>query len=388
MINVVNTFVDTSDLVYTITSTNSGGTKSQSEVPLDTGTLISNVAIAKGVTQEYTMTFTFLETNDNQDDNANATFRGRIQLNNLENTLAKYIMESNLLIKETPDFAIGEPPTNGTNTGSGLYIAQDDDGTSYYLRGAIDNNYVFFAGNTWRIIRINGDGTIRMIIDDDTGTDKAFNSTYAGHKYVGYTYDNDSACTKSSPCISAYDATTKTFTNNKGGTNSTIKDYLENDWYQEIADYDSYIAQGSFCNDTSTINNSSGLIYYGAYQRIDVDNEPSLKCPTTDKTYGGYYISKIGLLSVDELLFAGYSQIMPDRDNNNYLFKNGEFWTMSPDKSSNSFGAVYGGDYGYYYRYLINESYDVRPVINLKRNLVVTSGDGTKANPYKVSLIK
>ena len=75
---------------------------------------------------------------------------------------------------------------------------------------------------------------------------------------------------------------------------------------------------------------------------------------------------------------------MPDGDNNNYLFKNGEFWTMSPDKSSNSFGAVHGGDYGYYYSYLINESYDVRPVINLKRNLVVTSGDGTKANPYVI----
>ena len=48
---------------------------------------------------------------------------------------------------------------DGTN---GIYSAKDDLGTSYYFRGNVTNNYVKFANKYWRIIRINGDGTIRM----------------------------------------------------------------------------------------------------------------------------------------------------------------------------------------------------------------------------------
>ena len=45
--------------------------------------------------------------------------------------------------------------------------APDDYGTSYYYRGIPDNNYVKFAGFYWRILRINGDGSIRMIYAGD-----------------------------------------------------------------------------------------------------------------------------------------------------------------------------------------------------------------------------
>ena len=46
---------------------------------------------------------------------------------------------------------------------SGLYKAEDDDGMSYYHRGVVNNNWVSFGGFYWRIIRINGDGSIRLI---------------------------------------------------------------------------------------------------------------------------------------------------------------------------------------------------------------------------------
>ena len=45
--------------------------------------------------------------------------------------------------------------------------APDDYGTSYYYRGNVTNNYVKFAGFYWRILRINGDGSIRMIYAGD-----------------------------------------------------------------------------------------------------------------------------------------------------------------------------------------------------------------------------
>ncbi len=77
-------------------------------------------------------------------------------------------------------------------------MSEDDEGESYYYRGAVKNNYVSFAGFTWRIIRRNGDGSIRMIYSgkstSDTGDyviigNSQFNSKYWNPTYVGYKYN-------------------------------------------------------------------------------------------------------------------------------------------------------------------------------------------------------
>ncbi|HBA37955.1 MAG TPA: hypothetical protein DCY94_04470, partial [Firmicutes bacterium] len=100
----------------------------------------------------------------------------------------------------TPTFA------NVATTDEGVYSMQDDYGTSYYFRGAVENNYVKFGGFFWRIIRINGDGSIRMIYDGTqawpngngqstfttsgndrvTHTSKQWNANYGDAKYVGW----------------------------------------------------------------------------------------------------------------------------------------------------------------------------------------------------------
>ena len=54
----------------------------------------------------------------------------------------------------------GVEATNGY-----LCKAKDAYGDSYYYRGNVTNNYVKFAGFYWRIVRINGDGTVRVIYD-------------------------------------------------------------------------------------------------------------------------------------------------------------------------------------------------------------------------------
>lgn len=96
--------------------------------------------------------------------------------------------------KETPNFSLTSAE-NGTN---GIYAAEDDLGTSYYFRGNVTNNYVNFAGKAWRIIRINGDGTIRMIYDslptegrrDSTllVNSSDFTAPMNDNAYVGYMY--------------------------------------------------------------------------------------------------------------------------------------------------------------------------------------------------------
>ncbi len=65
---------------------------------------------------------------------------------------------------------------------SGLYKAEDDDGASFYYRGVVNNNWVEFGGFYWRVLRINGDGSIRLFY---SGT---ANSTHTG---IDATIKND-----------------------------------------------------------------------------------------------------------------------------------------------------------------------------------------------------
>lgn len=82
-------------------------------------------------------------------------------------------------------------------SGQGLYVTEDDYGDSYYYRGKVENNYLSFAGFIWRIVRINGDGSIRLIYSGTStsatgsatsiGT-SAFNSDPYDPAMLGYKY--------------------------------------------------------------------------------------------------------------------------------------------------------------------------------------------------------
>ena len=100
--------------------------------------------------------------------------------------------KTNIKSKGTPDFS------KTATTDEGLFMTEDDEGESYYYRGAVRNNYVSFAGFIWKIIRRNGDGSIRMIYEgkstSDTGEavtigNSQFNSKYWDPAYVGYKYN-------------------------------------------------------------------------------------------------------------------------------------------------------------------------------------------------------
>ena len=63
-----------------------------------------------------------------------------------------------------------------------LCSAKDAYGTSYYYRGNVTNNYVKFADKYWRIVRINGDGTVRVIYD---GTSAHANGEDSEDRQIG-----------------------------------------------------------------------------------------------------------------------------------------------------------------------------------------------------------
>lgn len=321
----------------------------------------------------------WMDENTSKEDGSNKSFTYKITIDaqTSKNLLADKVLE-NKVVTSVPDFLVGEPPSNGTNTGSGLYRTSDDDGATYYFRGDVKNNYVSFANQLWRIVRINGDGSIRLIKSESIG-DSKFNEQAELSKYVGFTYDNASACTQESPCISNYNTSSKAFTNSKTVTNSTVKTYLEN-WYKNnLSSYDSKIALTKFCNDTTTDDSSSK-----AYNRM-VNGAPSLTCQDTSETFGGLYKLKIGLINADEMLMAGVSWTDPAKSN--YLEYNSQTWSLTPSTiSSSSHAAGLMGDYGNlsFYAADINGAYAIRPVINLNASTQISSGNGSESNPFVV----
>lgn len=321
----------------------------------------------------------WMDENTSKEDGSNKSFTYKITIDaqTSKNLLADKVLE-NKVVTSVPDFLVGEPPSNGTNTGSGLYRTSDDDGATYYFRGDVKNNYVSFANQLWRIVRINGDGSIRLIKSESIG-DSKFNEQAELSKYVGFTYDNASACTQESPCISNYNTSSKAFTNSKTVTNSTVKTYLEN-WYKNnLSSYDSKIALTKFCNDTTTDDSNSK-----AYNRM-VNGAPSLTCQDTSETFGGLYKLKIGLINADEMLMAGVSWTDPAKSN--YLEYNSQTWSLTPSTiSSSSYAAGLMGDYGNlsFYAADINGAYAIRPVINLNASTQISSGNGSESNPFVV----
>ena len=130
----------------------------------------------------------------------------------------------------------------------GLYKTEDDYGDSYFFRGDVTNNNVLLGGYYWKIIRTNGDNSIRLIYSgttaDATGNATSINSKtytysakypidsspigarYADPTYVGYMYGKNferqtSAVTTYSNIVTltqyyfgdsyAFDETTETF---------------------------------------------------------------------------------------------------------------------------------------------------------------------------------
>ena len=61
-----------------------------------------------------------------------------------------------------------------------LAATPDDYGMSYYFRGAVDKNFVIFSGMCWRIVRITGDGSVKLVL---------YNKKFDNCKYSEYGLD-------------------------------------------------------------------------------------------------------------------------------------------------------------------------------------------------------
>ena len=332
------------------------------------------------------------------------------------------------------DFSQISSDTNG----KGLYYTNkntEGNRVTYYFRGDVENNYVSFAGLIWRIVRINEDGTVRLMKQDGSsmvggghyGKGKGDNA-YVGwmHGLTGITADNneercltydkendvavdsiatypdESSCTAAGGkwTVGAYEAT------HANVVSSKVKSYLDT-WYKDIfVDYNfaKYIADAGFCNDRSLAHSSNywdtGLAWgtnavnYGWMIR-NGDKQPQFACPqtndlfTTPESYKGNHdlTYPIGLITYDELVYAGaiWTTDTAKANTNFYLYKSNLYFTMTPRyyysgavmllQQSGRISASWANNY--YNRY---------PVINLKGSVQISEGNGSEQQPYVIKV--
>ncbi len=324
-----------------------------------------------------------------------------------------------------------------------LYTTEDNYGTSYVFRGNNSdvNNWVTFANHTWRIIRINGDGTLRLIYQcatpgctDTIGVNTQIGkSTYNGkgndNTYVGYYYGTAHTDEKPSP---SYEEA------HSNSTPSTIAKAINN-WYSgtgAMTDYTNYLdGSTGFCNDRVVVKevwdgyegNGTGQSAsgYGPASRLLTkggtwrkNQYPTLKCgavmPDTNSTEEEGFKSfdeinpaalkrdlfttsnsgrgnevltnPVGLITSDEVAMTGAFGVTVGA--NYWLYTNQYYWTMSPFRYNDTGSALMfdlheNGRFGT--PSVGDATPGVRPVINLNADTEFTGGDGKSSNPFVVN---
>ena len=415
-----NTFKTDDPLQYELVSTN---TSTNGEIiPNISKTDITGTSIelgsghfvkANNAKHTYLLKIYYPKKATSQNANQGAAFSAHVEITSAKAPTVSNLAET-ILAKNEVKAPITTPGAAISTADEALLAsAEDDYGTSYYFRGAVTNNYVEFANKCWRIVRVGGDGSVKLILHNDNTAgvanpcNSANNSTSAAFaRYSGTTYKsafnsshNDNAYVGfkfGTPGSSTYEAT------HANTNNSTILTNLETWYTNNLKTYADAIADTVWCNDKTNVADTTydpyekhptglgyakDVTYYGATQRLVSASEsaggtgPSLKCNGDLSKIN----SKVGLITADELAYAGY--VYRQNNTTTYLQENAtdtNWWSLSPSDFLGGAG-VWGvnGSGGYFAIYSVYNTRGVRPSISLKSTTNVT-GDGTSDKPYKV----
>ena len=452
-------------------------------------TLVSGASISSMgslTTQNISITGKYYNLTISQSSLEGKAFTGKIYVTNhscsTSDGAALTILKNNGGESSITELDESEFANETTASDKGVYKKTDDLGTSYYYRGAVNNNWVKFgkepnkcmynnsevlyaeivgdefnirkvknqeeclstnmcmsqgmygvginetlcnaAGGTpltekatfitadmyWRIIRINGDGSIRMIYSGTTAPTSAtatlmtglgtqiststFNDNIDKAEYVGYMYTlgqqhGNSTSSKIKTVIENWYKTTTL------ETDGTTKKLVSQDqiYCNDRTASTANVAYSTTNYTTLTSWNSTGTTYYyGARGRLIFKKEPQLICPTESDKFTSKNSSignktldyPVGLLTVDEEVMAG--GVYVTSNSNYYLYTNQDYWLGSPNSfSDDSTGQVWiqnnSGDI--ISRYVSKEA-GVRPVISLSSKVKLL-GSGTYDDVYTVS---
>ena len=337
--------------------------------------------------------------------------------------------------------------TSNKNTTEAILASTEDDyGTSYYFRGTVTNNFVEYANMCWRIVRVTGDGSIKLVLYNYNGLTSTNNTpssstpcnvtgdTYAYARYEENQYntefnetDGDNAYIGLMYGTVAGDSYSSVHSNTMPSNMLTNL----NKWYTNVLSKqtvfnNNQLADTIWCNDKKTMQdlsfnpwewNFAGFGYngdqtmYSSMKRLINKNYtaggdgPNLICSNddlggklskftvNDTTYGNGALkdyAKIGLLTADEVAFAG--EIYDINNLSYYLYQNADsiWWTLTPIGFQGEGAVIWGvtsndvGDLGLYRLYAMYE-FGLRPAISLTSSIKISSGNGTATNPYKIA---
>ena len=226
--------------------------------------------------------------------------------------------------------------TEKTNT-----IIEEDN--TVYISGSktdVDYNYVWYSGKLWRIIAVNPDGTMKMITDDVITT-------------ISYNPEDDAKF---------YDISKKDDTTYTG---SWIYQWLNEDFLDTLYNHENIIVKNSTWNITTSDDSSTKL------PKTTLINNSTIGKDTP-----------VGLLNSYEYYLSYKNSGSTSDYTQGYLNMEYSWWLLNLYSSSGVWGVSHIGDAGHS---LSSISYAVRPSINLKSNIQLSGGSGTKDNPYTIS---
>ena len=309
--------------------------------------LIKTKELAAGQTMSYTVYLTYNGKEDNYGLTANLiAYKELIKKD--RKTLKELILANNNLSQLQTN--IGEVATNP----EGLIEVQNDTASTYYFRGSVTNNYVKFANVMFRIVRINEDGSVRLITDNLLDNKAPYKKTVSDIEDAG----------------------------NVLLSTSTIKETLDDFYNNTLSDYQKYVVDSNFCSENTYYIEEENKKLFTSYNRVINESTASLSCSGTLEQ------AKVGLLSIDEAIYAGASK---NGTNTSYYLYNpnitSTWWTLTGSQVLLNNNAVDNFAIGITGEVLsetkITSNQGIRPVISLDKT-VSASGSGTYEDPYVI----
>lgn len=320
------------DIKYDLISADAKYNVTNAKMNIDDYILASSVLISPKSTQNFT-----IKIKDDKEIGFNLEVR---KIEDSDEYFYMTILKHNEIKKNTLTKVIEDAAT----TNEGLIEDVDDLGLTYYFRGNVPNNYVKLGDSLWRIIRINGDNSVKLILNDVVDDLVKYNEN--SEEYESF-------------------------------EGVTVNEYLKSYYDINLKEFDAYIVNAKYCNESNKTEVNGEMIYNG-YTRLITDKIPTFNC------LGNVYSSKIGLLTADEIAYAGANFAVENKDYYLHLSDNENIWwtsTLAKAKNNDFYpfsvladGKLDSASSGLLYK-------GIRPTINLMRKTKML-GEGTIDNPY------
>ena len=287
-----------------------------------------------------------------------------------------------------------------------LSKTEDDYGDTYYFRGSVTDNYVNFANICWRIVRIAGDGSVKLILEDQNTT--CDSATYTGNWNLGNAnFGYDSSTYGSSKYIMNYlnpvtNSSSALVNKFKTFQTSKLSSYLDKlkagDWCLDDTAYaSSSSTSGTPLTEEEKINyyngTTSGSFYYDSRIRLygQSTKTPTNKCNGTIlNKYNDNTDMYVATITADEIVYAGgktYSNNYGYYLLNDYQRKNSNYWWALSHSAwiGNHDRSFYVDGNGHLTNdVIVIATASARPSISLSSSTSISGGDGTQQNPYIV----